>query len=262
MVEEKDQDKQEHKEKVMPFLEHLEELRMRLLKAIIAVFGATIGCYFFSQMIMTILTRPYYKATSSLGYETKKLIFLAPAESFIVSIKISLFAGIFISLPILFYQLWKFAVPGLLEKEKKFVPLIAIFSTLFFLIGEAFCYFVIIPYGLKFLLGWQPGSLEASITIKEYLKFVTMLVLVFGLVFELPLLSFFLTKMGLLTHHFMRKNRRYGIVLTFILAAILTPPDIVTQLLLAGPLILLYEISIIVSKFVSKEKVEHDSDSS
>ena len=239
-------------ERIMPFLDHLEELRSRLLKSILVVFIATIICYFFSEEIMTFLTYPY----------PDKLIFLAPTESFIVHIKISLFAGIFLSLPILFYQLWQFVVPGLLEKEKVYVPLIVIFSTFFFLIGAAFCYSVIIPFGLKFLLGWQTENLVPSVTIKEYLKFVTMLILVFGIVFELPLLSFFLTKMGILTPYFLRKNRRYGIVLTFILAAILTPPDFVTQLLLAGPLILLYEVSIIVSKLVSKEKIKNESNPS
>lgn len=240
--EQKNQAKTDKNEKVMPFLDHLEELRSRLLKCILAIFIATVVCYFFSQDIMSFLTHPY----------PDKLIFLAPTESFLVHIKISIFAGIFLSLPIIFYQLWQFVVPGLLEKEKKYVPLIVFFSTFFFLLGAAFCYFVIIPVGLKFLLGWQTENLIPSVTIKEYLKFVTMLVLVFGIVFELPLLSFFLTKMGIIKPRFLSKNRRYGIVLIFILAAILTPPDIVTQLFLAGPLILLYEISIIVSKIVYK----------
>ena len=122
MVEEKGQEKQEHNEKVMPFLDHLEELRSRLLKCILAIFVTTIVCYFFSQEIMTFLTAPF----------PDKLIFLAPTESFLVHIKISLFAGIIISLPIIFYQLWLFVVPGLLEKERKYVPLIVLFSTLFF----------------------------------------------------------------------------------------------------------------------------------
>ena len=229
-------------EKVMPFLEHLDELRSCLLKSIATVFIATIICYFFSQEIMSFLIAPF----------PEKLIFLAPTESFIVHIKVSLFAGIFLSLPILFYHLWHFVVPGLLDKEKKFVPMIVFFSTLFFLIGSAFCYFVIIPFGLKFLLGWQTENLVPTIAIREYLKFVTLLVIVFGIIFELPLLAYFLTKMGILTPVFLSKNRRYGIVIIFILAAILTPPDFVTQIFLAGPLILLYEISILVSKAVYK----------
>jgi len=248
--DDKKQEKKKPDEKVMPFLDHLDELRSRLLKAIGFIFVATLGCYFFSHDIMTFLTRPF----------PDKLIFLAPTESFIVHIKISLFAGIIISLPVIFYQLWQFVVPGLLEKEKRFVPLIVLFSTFFFLMGAAFCYYVIVPFGLKFLLGWQTDNLIPSITIREYLKFVTTLVLVFGIVFELPLLSFFLTKMDILKPHYLSKNRRYGVVSIFIVAAILTPPDIVTQLLLAGPLLLLYEVSIIVSKMVYKKKKADEPD--
>ncbi|MBN2010673.1 twin-arginine translocase subunit TatC [candidate division KSB1 bacterium] len=245
------QSTQEKEEKVMPFLDHLEELRSRMLKSIVVLFVTTIVCYFFSPDIVAFLTKPY----------PDKLIFLAPQESFIVHIKISLFAGLFLSLPVIFYQLWQFVVPGLLEKERKYVPLIVFFSTAFFLLGSSFCYYVIIPFGLKFLLGWQTENLQPSVAIREYLKFVTMLVLVFGIVFELPLLSFFLSKMGMLTPQFLRRNRRYGIVITFIIAAILTPPDVVTQLLLAGPLLLLYEVSIWVSYFITKKNVKASEES-
>ncbi|MBN1155769.1 twin-arginine translocase subunit TatC [candidate division KSB1 bacterium] len=239
-------------EKVMPFLDHLDELRTRLLRSILSIFAFTIVCYFFSPEIVSFLTKPY----------PDKLIFLAPTESFVIHIKISVFAGIILSLPVIFYQLWKFVAPGLLEKERKYVPLIILFSCLFFLTGAAFCYYVIIPFGLKFLLGYQTSNLEPSITIKEYLSFVTLLVMVFGIVFELPLLSYFLTKIGILNPGFMRKHRRYGIVLIFIAAAILTPPDVVTQLLLAGPLLILYEISILVSAFVIKSRSQNEDTSS
>lgn len=233
-------------EKVMPFLDHLEEFRQRLLKCIFSIILFSFGSYFFAKQIMKILLRPYPKE--------EKLIFLAPTEGFITYIKISIFVGIILSLPVIFYQLWKFVVPGLYKKERKYVPLIVLLSTLFFLTGALFCYFVIIPYGLNFLLGFSTDQLEPNIQIKEYLKFVTLLILVFGIIFELPLLSFFLTKLELLTPDFMRSKRRYGIVLIFILAAILTPPDVVTQLFLAGPLIILYEISIWVSKFAMPKK--------
>jgi len=233
-------------EKVMPFLDHLDELRTRLLRCILAIFGSAIVCYLFAPDIVAFLTRPY----------PDKLIFLAPTESFVIHIKVSVFAAVIISLPIIFYQLWQFVAPGLLKAERRYVPLIIFFSTAFFLTGASFCYFVIIPFGLKFLLGWQTANLVPSVTIKEYLSFVTLLVIVFGIVFELPLLSYFLTKMGILNPAFLRKNRRYGIVLTFIAAAILTPPDIVTQLFLAGPLLILYEVSILVSAAVHKKREE------
>jgi len=171
-----------------------------------------------------------------------------------VHIKVALFAGIILSLPVIFYQLWQFVAPGLYKKEQKYVPMIVFFSTFSFMVGALFCYFIIIPYGLNFLLNFNTDQFKASIQIKEYLKFVTLLILVFGVIFELPLLSYFLTKMGIVTPEFLRTKRRYGIVTIFILAAVLTPPDVFTQLCLAGPLILLYEISIWVSKLVSKNR--------
>lgn len=248
----KDENAEEKNEKVMPFLDHLEELRQRLLKCIFSIMIFSVISYFFSKQIMKILLLPYPEA--------EKLIFLAPTEGFITYIKISVFVGIIFSLPVIFYQLWKFIAPGLYNKEKKYIPTIVFFSTFFFLTGALFCYFVIIPFGLKFLLGFSTDQLEPNIQIKEYLKFVTLLIMVFGIIFELPLLSYFLTKMGLLTPEFMKTKRRYGIVTIFILAAILTPPDIVTQIFLALPLILLYEVSIWVSRAVVSQERKKAND--
>jgi sec-independent protein translocase protein TatC len=231
-------------ERVMSFLDHLEELRSRILKSLAAVGIATIICYFFAKHIIDFLTHPF----------PGKLIFLAPSEAFVIYMKISFFAGLLVSLPIVSYQLWQFVVPGLLDKEKKYVPVIVIISTVLFLTGALFCYYVMIPIGLKFLLSFQTEDIVATITLYEYLKFVTMLMLVFGIVFELPLLSMFLTKINILTPSFLTKYRRHAIVVNFIVAAILTPPDVISQMLLAGPLLLLYEISIIVSKIVYKSK--------
>ncbi|MCD4664873.1 MAG: twin-arginine translocase subunit TatC [Bacteroidales bacterium] len=257
MPEKKEKEQQEEKtdteERVMPFLDHLEELRQRLLRSILSIVLFSVGSYFISKQIMQLLLRPYP--------HDKKLIFLAPTEGFIVHIKVAVFAGIILSLPVIFYQLWHFISPGLYKKEQRYIPMIVLFSVFFFLTGAFFCYFIIIPFGLNFLLSFNTEQLEASIQIKEYLKFVTLLIMVFGAIFELPLLSYFLTKMGILTPEFMRKNRRYGIVLIFVCAAILTPPDIVTQLFLAGPLILLYEISIWVSKSVYHKPDEENDDS-
>ena len=252
----KNENADDQNEKVMPFLDHLEELRQRLLICIFSIMLFSIASYFFSKQIMKILLLPYPK--------TEKLIFLAPTEGFITYIKISVFIGILVSLPVIFYQLWKFISPGLYKKEKKYVPLFVFFSTLFFILGATFCYFVIIPLSLKFLLlGFATDQLESNIQIKEYLRFVTMLILVFGIVFELPLLSYFLSKLELLTPEFLRSKRRYGIVTVFILAAILTPPDVISQVLLAVPLVILYEISIWVSKAVvsKKDKARQANDS-
>lgn len=241
-------------EREMPFLDHLEELRWRLIKSIVAVIICAIGIYFISDKVLALLVNPYNEAAAKLNKTAiQKLIFLTPTGGFMIRIKLSVFSGILIALPVIFYQLWQFVVPGLLEKERKYVPTVVMFSTLCFLSGALFCYFIVLRYGLRFLLSFETADLVATISVNEYLQFVTMLILVFGLIFELPVLSFFLTKIGLLTPAFLRHYRRHGIVIMVILAALITPPDVFTQLLLAGPLILLYEISIIVAKTVVKK---------
>ncbi len=243
------------KEKEMPFLDHLEELRWRLVKAIVTVIVCAIGVYFFSEQVLAFLIAPYNDAATQLDSgATQKLIFLSPTGGFMVRIKISIFSAILLGLPVIFYQIWQFVVPGLLGKEKKLVPVVAFFSTLCFLTGALFCYLVVLRFGLRFLLSFETSDLVATISVNEYLGFVTMLILVFGLIFELPILALFLTKIGLLTPAFMRHYRRHGIVGMVILSAVVTPPDVFTQLLLAGPLVLLYEISILISAAVHKKQ--------
>ncbi len=249
----KDEAKGKDPEKKMPFLDHLEELRWTILKSLIAVVIGAIGSYIFSKQIVEFLRRP--------GPEGLKLIFLGPTEGFMIYIKVSIFAGLILALPFVFYQFWKFIVPGLLEKEKKIVPPIVLFTTFCFLTGAAFAYFVIIPFGLKFLLSFQTDFLEATITIGKYLGFVVTLILIFGVVFELPVLAYFLTKIGILTPEFLSSKRRYGIVIIFIMAAVLTPPDIFTQLMLAVPLIILYEISIWISRLVKRKEKQTEAES-
>ncbi|MDZ7373178.1 MAG: twin-arginine translocase subunit TatC [candidate division KSB1 bacterium] len=239
----------------MPFLDHLEELRWRLIKCIAAVLVLTLVSYFFSGQMLSFLTRPFPAG--------RKLIFLSPTEGFMIRIKLSLFGGIIFGLPVIFYQMWQFIAPGLLPHEKRYVPHIIIISTINFVIGALFAYFVIVPIGLNFLLGFETPDVEAAIRIKDYLGFVTNLMLAFGIVFELPVLSFILARIGILTPEFMSRYRRYSIVLVFVVAAILTPPDVFSQILLAMPLIVLYEISIIVARLARRrprEKVAPDEE--
>lgn len=247
-------------EKEMPFLDHLEELRWRLIKAIAAVIISAIGVYFFSDIILSLLIKPYNDALKYLDKpDAQKLIFLTPTGGFMIRIKLSVFMGIMISLPVIIYQIWQFVVPGLLDKERKYVPTVVIFSTVCFLTGAAFCYFLVLRFGLRFLLGFETTDLVATISINEYLSFVTMLIFVFGLVFELPILAFFLTKIGLVTPAFLRHYRRHSIVSMVVIAAIITPPDVFTQLLLAIPLMILYELSILISRFAMKKEREKES---
>ncbi len=233
----------------MPFLDHLEELRWRLIKCIVAVVAFSFVIYFFSDLVLSFLVAPYNDALAFLGRPNQqRLIFLSPTGGFMIRIKISVFAAFVLALPVVFYQFWQFVVPGLLEKERKYVPVVVFFSTLCFLTGAMFCYSLVLRYGLRFLLSFETVDLAATISVHEYLQFITMLIVVFGLVFELPVLAFFLTKIGLVTPPFLRHYRRHGIVIMVIVSAVITPPDIFTQILLAGPLILLYEISILVSQ--------------
>ncbi|MDZ7722961.1 MAG: twin-arginine translocase subunit TatC [candidate division KSB1 bacterium] len=244
--EKKSKETKNDDDKTMPFLDHLEELRWMLLRSITSIVLAAVVCFFFSEEIVTLL--------KSAGPPDLKLIYLAPAEGFMTYIKVSIFAGLILALPYVAWEFWRFVVPGLLDKERKLVPPIVFFTVLCFLVGALFAFKIIIGFGLNFLLGFQTDFLEANITISKYLGFVVTLVLVFGIVFELPVLSYFLTRIGILNPEFLKKKRAYGIVTIFIIAAMVTPPDIFTQLMLAGPLILLYEISILVSEFVYRRK--------
>jgi sec-independent protein translocase protein TatC len=237
------------KEKEMPFLDHLEELRWRLLKSIISVIVFMILCFLVSDEILEILLYPGKNIDPPVPLQVLKI-----QTVFIIKLEIALFAGIILSLPVIFYQLWQFLAPGLLKKERKLLPVIVFFSVLCFLVGGAFAYFIIIPYALQFFLSLAPIDIENNIALDFYIGFLLRLIIVFGVVFELPMLSLILSKFGLLTPQFMRKYRRYAIVGAFILGAILTPPDPTTQVLLAIPIILLYELSIYISYFFTTKR--------
>ncbi|HPR89631.1 MAG TPA: twin-arginine translocase subunit TatC [bacterium] len=233
-------------EKRMPFLDHLEELRWRIIWSLLAVVAAAVICYFFVDQIVALLVHP---APGDI-----KLIFLSPTEAFMTYLKVAGYAGLVTAFPFVAWQFWRFVVPGLYAKERKAVGPIVFFTVICFAVGALFAYFLIIPFGLKFLLSYQSDFLVANITIGKYLTFVVTMLLVFGLVFELPVLAYFLSLIGLLTPQFLRSKRRYGILIIFIVAAILTPPDAFTQLMLAIPLLILYEISIWVSAAVHRKR--------
>ena len=243
-------------EKEMPFLDHLEELRWRLLKSIISVFVMMVICFFFSDYILDALLYPGENIDPPVPLQVLKV-----QTVFIIKLEIALFAGIILSLPVIFYQFWQFLAPGLLQNERKMLPLI-VFATVFcFLVGGAFAYFIIIPYALQFFLNLAPVNIENNIALDFYIGFLLRLIIVFGVVFELPMLSLILSKFGILTPSFMRKYRKYAIVGAFILGAILTPPDPTTQMFLAIPIVLLYELSIFISYiFASKREAALQSE--
>jgi sec-independent protein translocase protein TatC len=227
-------------EREMSFLDHLEELRLRIIKSLVAVIVFAIGAYFISDWLVNIVSAPL----QDVG-----VYFKAPAEAFLVRLKISIFAGAVVAVPVLFYQVWMFVGPGLYKTEIKIVIPIVVTSTIFFLIGGGFCFFYVVPLAMRFLLSFATDNMQPMIMIGDYISFVGMMVLAFGLVFELPVASFILGRMGVIDHKLLGKGRRYAVIGILILGSILTPPDIISQLLLAGPLYLLYEISIIVVRF-------------
>jgi sec-independent protein translocase protein TatC len=187
-----------------------------------------------------------------------KLIFTGLPEAFFTYLKVALLSGIILSTPVIFYQFWVFVAPGLYEKEKRHMIPIVFLSTFFFVGGSFFGYFIVFPYGFKFFLGFASEIIRPLPSMREYLSFASKLLLAFGLVFELPLIITFLAKLGMVSVSFLKKNRKYALLLFFVGAAILTPPDVVTQVMMALPLILLYEISIIGARIFGKKKSEED----
>lgn len=244
-----EQEETTKKEKEMPFLDHLEELRWRIIKSAIAIVAGMIICLIFSQKIIDLLIYPTTHLDTPLELQVLKV-----QGMFVVKLEVGFFGGIVLGLPFILIQLWKFISPGLFETEKHyFFPLIAS-STLLFLIGLSFAYFIIIPFAIDFFIGLVSGDIKPNIAIDFYIGFVIRILILFGLVFQLPILSYFFSKIGLLTPTFMRKYRRHAIIVIFVIAAIVTPPDVITQVLLGIPLVLLYELSIFISKTVEHNK--------
>ncbi len=233
-----------------PFLEHLEELRQRLIRCMIVVGIAFVVCYFFSKDIFSFLAKPLKQNLP----EGSSMIFINPAEAFLTYIKLSFYAALFFSSPYILYQAWMFVAPGLYAHEKRYVLPFMIVSVFLFVTGVAFAYFVVFPFGFRFLMGFATDLIRPAPSLKEFLSFSTMLLLAFGVVFELPVFVFFLTKMGVIDHTTLTRNRRYAVLIIFIVAAILTPPDVFTQLLMAGPLLALFEISVLVAKVAGGKK--------
>lgn len=235
--------------KEMSFWEHLEELRWCIIKSVVSVFLFTVISFPFSNFMLDFLTLP-----NDHLEEPAKLIFLKPTGMLVVRMEIALAIGIIASLPVILYQLWKFISPGLLASERKYVFPSIFITTACFLLGSVFAYIILIPTVLPFLFSMGTDSIAATININDYMSFVLRLILIAGLIFELPVLTFLLSRVGIVTPAFMRKYRRYGIVSFFIFSAVVTPPDPMSQSLMALPLIGLYEISIWVSAVGQKKR--------
>ncbi|UCD90716.1 MAG: twin-arginine translocase subunit TatC [Desulfobacterales bacterium] len=238
----------------IPFTAHLEELRKRLVVCFIAVGIGFVLSYGFKEKLFTILTKPLISVMET----GDKIIFTGLPEAFFTYLKVAFLSGIILAAPVIFYQFWMFVAPGLYQKEKKLLVPIVTLSTLFFIGGALFGYFIVFPWGFKFFLGFASETIKALPSMREYLSFSAKLLLAFGLVFELPLIVTFLAKLGLVSVEFLKKNRKYALLLFFVGAAILTPPDVVTQIMMALPLMVLYEISIFGAKIFGKKQIEED----
>lgn len=234
----------------MTLFEHLTELRKRLVYALIAVFAGFCIAWTWAEELFKFILVPLEKAAPAQGMST--IHYQDLTEPFFTLVKTSLTAGVFIAIPVILWQIWKFIAPALYEDEKRLAIPFVFLATLFFFGGASFCYFFVMPYGFNFLFKFSEGFSQPTLMISKHYSLATRLLLAFGVVFELPVVSMFLSAMGVITHHTLIKYWRISVVCAFIFAAVLTPPDIGTQIAMAIPLIILYGISIIVAYFFTK----------
>lgn len=224
----------------MSLIEHLTELRSRLIKCLLAVAAGSLIGYFFIEDIMHYITLP-----------AGKLYYMQPAEAFFTYIKVACVTGFLLALPIVFWHVWRFFLPALTRAERMVLGLIVPISVVLFFCGLAFSFFLVLPAGIKFFLGFGTSELEALFSVDKYFDFVIMFVLPFGFIFELPLVITILGKLGLITSEFLKKYQRMVIFLSFVIGAIITPtPDIFTQSMIALPIIVLYEVGYVIVRYI------------
>jgi len=238
----------------IPFTSHLDELRKRLIVCFISIGIGFLICYFFSKTLFEILMQPLLTAMPP----EEKLIYTGLPEAFFTYLKVAFLAGILLAVPVIMYEVWMFIAPGLYQREKRWVFPIVFLSSFFFLGGALFGYFVVFPFGFKFFMGFASDAIKPLPSMKEYLGFSSKLLFAFGIVFELPLFVTFLAKLGIVDVQFLKAKRKYAILLFFIFSAILTPPDVITQIMMSVPLIVLYEVSIVGARVFGKKKAKQD----
>ncbi|CAN5922678.1 hypothetical protein BH11MYX3_BH11MYX3_19300 [soil metagenome] len=258
--DEPDKDK-ELEESRMPFLSHLRELRDRVRNAAIFFILAFVICWYFSGEIYDWLKAPLFHVWEVEKLGVPHIVFGKLTEPFWVDMSIGLWAGIFVASPFIFYQIWRFIAPGLYKKERKTTIAFAVFSAIFFICGALFCYRFVLENLYGFLLGYGDKNLQPMIMMQDYLDLTRDMMLAFGAVFELPLLIYFLAMVGLVTHRSLWKFNRWFVVMAFVIGAILTPsPDVVSQIMMAGPMIILYNLSIIFAWRVTLKREREGKD--
>lgn len=244
----------------MSVLDHLAELRVRVIRSFVAIAIGFCISWIWVEPIFEFLLLPL--RTAAPEAEFAQMHHKDLAEPFFVLLKTAIFTGLFVGLPVIIYQIWSFIAPGLYDHEKRTAVPFMFLSTLFFVAGSAFCFYVVMPEGYKFLLVFSEGISDPQLMMSEYLTITTKLIIGFGVIFQLPVFSMFLSSIGVLTHRHLLKFWRYAVVVSFIVAAMLTPPDVITQALMAGPMVLLYFISIGVAWYFTwrRERKEASED--
>jgi len=253
-------------DKPIPLLDHLIELRTRLMWSLGAVLIAVVACWFFAQHIYAFLAQPLIDIlVAKSGGEPRRLIFTALTEAFFTYLKVAIFGGLFISFPIIAHQVWLFIAPGLYRSEKRALLPFLVASPIMFLAGSALAYYFIFPAAFRFFVSFEtpasPGGVPIQLEAKvgEYLDLVMKLIFAFGVAFQMPVALSLMAKVGIITSKSLKSARRYAIVGIFVFAAIITPPDPMSQIGLAIPLLGLYELSIIAAKLVEPKPVEEDA---
>ena len=246
-------------EKQETFVSHLSELRSRLIKSFLFLISSFLICYYFSENIYAFLVKPYSTAVIEGGLD-RRLIFTALHEAFLTYLKVAFFAAFFITSPIFLTQIWKFIAPGLYKDEKSAILPYLISTPILFIFGGGLVYYLIMPLAINFFLTFEtvasggniPIQLEAKVN--EYLSLIMRLIFAFGLSFQLPVVLSLLARIGVIDSEYLKKRRKYVVVIIFAIAAILTPPDPITQIGLALPLLILYELSILTVRFIERKK--------
>lgn len=236
-------------EKKLPLSAHLQELRKRLIVSFIAVGVGFVLCYLFSDTLFEIISRPLMKVMPVGG----TLIFTSVAEAFFTYMKVGFIGGLILASPFVLYQIWAFVAPGLYQHEKRYVVPFVLGGSFFFALGIVFAYFVALPVGFRFLLGYATDFIKPLPSMKEYLSFSMKFMLAFGLVFEFPVALVLLARIGIVDAKTLSRQRRYAILLIFVFAAVMTPPDLISQVLMALPLMGLYELSILLARLFGKK---------
>ncbi|MBP1735282.1 MAG: tatC [Deltaproteobacteria bacterium] len=238
-----------------PFFSHLKELRDRLLVCIVAVAIAFIFTYYFKERLFDFLMQPFLKVMPAQS----SFIFTGITEAFLTYFKISVVAALFVAAPVILYEFWMFVAPGLYEKEKKYVYPFIIFGSLCFICGALFCYFVVMPNMYRFFVSYAREFVTPMPDLKNYMGLTLKLLIIFGFIFELPLVAFYLARAGIIKAKMLAKKRRYAILAVFIISAAITPPDVVSMILVALPLWGLFELGILIAKVFGKKETLDDT---